>query len=79
MAFAKKMMGFPSDLMSFPTKLQSKRTEKIRVTFFTGKDTNKEYRMESMVYDVNVLRNMMIMTTMPMTTNSIKVAINFML
>ena len=36
MAFTKKMMGFPSDLMSFLTKLRSKRLEKIRVTFFTG-------------------------------------------
>ena len=36
MAFAKKMLGFPSDLKSFSTKLPSKRHEKIRVTFFTG-------------------------------------------
>ena len=36
MAFAEKMMGFPSDLVSFPTKLSSKRHEKIPVTFFTG-------------------------------------------
>ena len=36
MVFAKKLMGFPSDLVSFPTKLPSKREEKIRVTFFTG-------------------------------------------
>ena len=37
-AFAKKMMGFPSDLLSFSnqTKLRSKRHEKIPVTFFTG-------------------------------------------
>ena len=37
MAFAQKMMGFPSDLVSFSTKLPSKRHEKIRVTFFTGR------------------------------------------
>ena len=36
MAFAKEMMGFPSDLVSLSTKLPSKRHEKIRVTFFTG-------------------------------------------
>ena len=36
MAFAKKMMGFPSDLVSLSTKLLSKRYEKIRVTFVTG-------------------------------------------
>ena len=38
-AFAKKMMGFPSDLVSFSnqTKLPSKRHEKIRVTFVTGR------------------------------------------
>ena len=36
MAFAKKMMWFPSDLVSFSTKLRSKRREKIRVIFFTG-------------------------------------------
>ena len=36
MAFAKKMMGFPSDLVSFSTKLPSKRHETIRVRFFTG-------------------------------------------
>ena len=34
-AFAKKMMGFPSDLVSFLTKLPSKGHEEIRVTFFT--------------------------------------------
>ena len=33
MAFAKKMMGFPSDLVSFSAKLPSKRHEKIHVTF----------------------------------------------
>ena len=32
MAFVKKMMGFPSDLVSSSTKLPSKRYEKIRVT-----------------------------------------------
>ena len=36
MAFAKKMMGFPSDSVSFSTKLPSKRHEKIRVTFLVG-------------------------------------------
>ena len=38
MAFAKKMMGFPPDLVSFSnqTKLPSKRHEEIRVIFFTG-------------------------------------------
>ena len=38
MAFAKKMMGFPSDLVSFSnqTKLPSIWRAKIRVTFFTG-------------------------------------------
>ena len=36
MAFAKKMMGFPSDLESFSTKLMAKRHEEIRVTFFTA-------------------------------------------
>ena len=36
MAFAQKMMGFPSDLVSFLTKLSLKRHEKISVTFFTG-------------------------------------------
>ena len=34
--FAKKMIGFSSDLVSFSTKLPSKRREGIRVTFFTG-------------------------------------------
>ena len=38
MAFAKKMMEFPSDLVSFSnqTKLPSKRHEEIPVTFFAG-------------------------------------------
>ena len=36
MVFAKKMMGFPSDLISFSTKLPSKKHEKNCVTFFTG-------------------------------------------
>ena len=36
MAFAKKMMGFSSDLVSFSTKLPSKSHEKIPVTFFIG-------------------------------------------
>ena len=38
MAFAKKMMGFLSDLVSFSnhTKLPSKKHQKIHVTFFTG-------------------------------------------
>ena len=36
MALAKKMMGFPSDLVPFSTKLPSKGHGKIRVTFFTG-------------------------------------------
>ena len=36
MAFAKKIMGFPLDLVSFSTKLPSKWHEKIRVIFFTG-------------------------------------------
>ena len=36
MAFAKKMMGFPSDLVSFSTKLPSKGQGKITVTFLTG-------------------------------------------
>ena len=36
MAFAKKMMGFPSDLVSSLVKLSSKGHEKIPVTFFTG-------------------------------------------
>ena len=36
MAFAKKMMGFLSNLMSFSTKLPTERHEKIPVTFFTG-------------------------------------------
>ena len=35
MAFAKKMMEFPSDLVSFSTKLSSKRHDKIHVTVFT--------------------------------------------
>ena len=35
MAFAEKMMGFPSDLMSFSTKL-SKENEKVDVASFTG-------------------------------------------
>ena len=41
LAFAKKMMGFPSNLISFSnqTKLPSKRGEKIPVTFFTGRDS----------------------------------------
>ena len=34
-AFAKKMMGFSSDLVSFLTKLPSKRHEKMHVIFFT--------------------------------------------
>ena len=43
MAFAKKMMGYPSDLVSFSnqTKLPSKRHEKIPVTFFTGRILKK--------------------------------------
>ena len=36
MAFAKKTMGFPSDLTPFSIKLPPKRQEKIPVTFFTG-------------------------------------------
>ena len=42
MAFPKKMMGFPSDLVSFlnQTKQPSKRLDKIPVTFFTGKFMN---------------------------------------
>ena len=36
MAFSKKMMGFPSDLISFSIKLPSKRHGKIPVSFFTG-------------------------------------------
>ena len=44
-AFAKKMMGFPSDLVSFLTKLPSKRHEKIRVTLFTGFLTNKSFSL----------------------------------
>ena len=36
MAFAKKLIGFPSDLVSFSIKLPSKRHDKIRVTFFIG-------------------------------------------
>ena len=36
MAFPKKMMGFPSDLVSFLTKAPSKIHEESRVTFFTG-------------------------------------------
>ena len=36
MAFVKKMMGFPSNLVSFSTKLMAKRHDKIPVTFFTG-------------------------------------------
>ena len=40
MAFAKKKMGFPSDLISFSTKRPSKRHEKTPVTFFTGIDTS---------------------------------------
>ena len=40
MAFAKKMMGFPPDLVSFLTKLPSKRRGKIHVTFFTGNFSN---------------------------------------
>ena len=35
MASAKKMMGFPSDLVSLSTNLSSKRHEKIPVAFFT--------------------------------------------
>ena len=34
MAFAKKMMGFPADLVLLSTKLPSKRHEKVHVTFF---------------------------------------------
>ena len=44
MAFAKKMMGFPSDLGSFPTKLPSTRHEKIRDTFLTECLQNIELR-----------------------------------
>ena len=40
MAFAKKMMGFPSDLMPFLTKLPSIWHEKIHVTFLTGLVSN---------------------------------------
>ena len=36
MAFAKKMMGFSSELVSFSTKLSSERHDKIPVIFFTG-------------------------------------------
>ena len=39
MTFAKKMMGFPSDVMAFSIKLPSKRHEKTRVTFSTGLTT----------------------------------------
>ena len=35
-AFAKKMMGFPSDLVSFSIKLPSKRHEIIHISFSTG-------------------------------------------
>ena len=38
MAFAKKMMGFPSDLVPFSTKLPLKRYDEIRVTFLQGGD-----------------------------------------
>ena len=38
MAFSKKMMEFPPNLMS--TKLPSKGHENIRVTFFTGQILN---------------------------------------
>ena len=36
MAFAKKMMGFPPDLVSFSTKSQSKTYEKIMSHFLQG-------------------------------------------
>ena len=36
MPFAKKMMGFPSNLVSFLNILPLKRHDKIRITFFTG-------------------------------------------
>src|ERR1043165_8348530 len=36
MAIAKKVMGFPSDLVSFSTELSSKRHAKFHITFFTG-------------------------------------------
>ena len=36
MAFAKKMIGFPSDLVSFSIKLPSKRHEKTHVPFSEG-------------------------------------------
>ena len=40
MAFAKKMTGFPPDLVTFLTKLPSESHEKIPVTFFTDSHTN---------------------------------------
>jgi len=42
-AFAKKMMRVPSDLVSFPTKLPSKRHEKILVTFWKGHNFMTDY------------------------------------
>ena len=42
MAFAKKMMGFPSDLVSFPIKLPSKRHENSVSHFFTGEVHEKK-------------------------------------
>ena len=42
MAFAKKMMGFSSNLVSFSIKLPSKSHEKIRVTFFAGSFNRKD-------------------------------------
>jgi len=42
MAFPKKLMGLPSDLVSFPTRLPSEREEKVRVTLATGKWCQKK-------------------------------------
>ena len=56
MAFAKKMMGFPSDLVSFSTKLPSRSHEEILVTFFTG--CSRSRTLFSMSYVLSSLENM---------------------
>ena len=65
MAFAKEVMGFPSNSVSFPTKLPSKRHEEIPVTFFTGsiwagQTKSKKYSYQSkscVAYLVIIKRN----------------------
>ena len=65
MAFAKKMMGFPSDIALFPTKLPSKSHEKIPVTFFSRENNKssifipfKQERRE--IFNVNLIERILL-------------------